>query len=169
MYYYSHEETMKHCARCGMTKPRSQFHRHTRRPDGLQTVCKACRADIDHERYEKKVGMSVPRHPQHSERGRKAWLVSLKTGRPCADCGRIFPHQVMQWDHLPGHEKLGEISASSWGRTREDVLSEIAKCELVCANCHAMRTFARSGARLKWLREDTTFYDALALDGAAWS
>ncbi|MDP9245964.1 MAG: hypothetical protein M3O64_04850 [Chloroflexota bacterium] len=53
----------------------------------------------------------------------------------------------MQWDHLPGFEKIGELSGGTWvvGRTQEEILSEIAKCELVCTNCHTIRTFKRNG------------------------
>lgn len=52
----------------------------------------------------------------------------------------------MQWDHLPGQEKLGEISRLSTG-ARAVILREIAKCELVCANCHALRTARRATTR----------------------
>lgn len=51
----------------------------------------------------------------------------------------------MQWDHLPGSEKLGDISGSWTGRSEQLILAEIAKCELVCTNCHAIRTFQRNG------------------------
>ena len=51
----------------------------------------------------------------------------------------------MQWDHLPGFKKRGDISSDFWGRREDDILREIAKCELVCTNCHAIRTFRRSG------------------------
>jgi hypothetical protein len=55
----------------------------------------------------------------------------------------------MQWDHLPGNLKLGNISTDLRGRSRQEILDEIAKCELVCANCHAIRTFnALGGAGL---------------------
>ena len=87
---------------------------------------------------------------------------SLKEGIPCADCGRVFPHQVMQWDHKPGFEKLGDISEDFAGRTRDEVLAEIAKCDLVCANCHAIRTFSRSSWGQKWLKEEVLPYDAVA-------
>jgi predicted HNH restriction endonuclease len=48
----------------------------------------------------------------------------------------------MQWDHLPGVEKLASV-AELYGYSRDRVLAEIAKCELVCANCHAVRTYRR--------------------------
>ncbi len=87
--------------------------------------------------------------------------MGLKAGRPCADCGRIYPHQVMQWDHRPGLEKLGDINEDFWGRSRDEVLAEIAKCDLVCANCHTIRTFSRNGWGSWWARDGYLPYDAV--------
>jgi hypothetical protein len=56
----------------------------------------------------------------------------------------------MQWDHLPGSEKLGDISTGMRWLSRAQILEEIAKCELVCANCHAIRTFKRNGWAESW-------------------
>jgi hypothetical protein len=134
---------MKRCARCGETKPLSEFHRHKNRRDGVQVYCKLCRAVIDRERYVRLRGTRVP--SRSWERSRAEWLLELKSGKPCTDCGRMFPPQVMQWDHLPGVPKLGDISTDFRGRSRADTLEEISKCELVCANCHAIRTFRRAG------------------------
>lgn len=50
----------------------------------------------------------------------------------------------MQWDHLPGAVKLGDVSTLR-GRSKQKILDEIAKCELVCSNCHVLRTFRRAG------------------------
>lgn len=136
---------MKRCARCETVKPRTAFHRSVLRADGLQVYCADCCADQAHARYERKVGRSVPRRSRMSYgASRGAWLKSLKAGRPCTDCGRVFRPEAMQWDHLPGFEKIGNIS-ELWGRHEDEILREIAKCELVCANCHAIRTFRRGG------------------------
>lgn len=70
-------------------------------------------------------------------------LQALKEGKPCTDCGIAYPHYVMQWDHLPEHKKFKNVNRMfgySWHR----IIAEIAKCELVCANCHAARTYERS-------------------------
>jgi hypothetical protein len=134
---------MKRCARCGQTKPLSEFHIHRGRRDGVQTYCKRCRAVIDHDRYERTRGTRVPTRTW--ERSRAEWLLNLKRGRPCTDCGRFFPPQILQWDHLPGALKLGNIGTDLRGRSRQEILDEIAKCELVCANCHVIRTFRRAG------------------------
>ncbi len=71
-------------------------------------------------------------------------MVSVKEGIPCADCGEVFPPWVMHWDHLPGHLKVAEISTMVGSRRRALILDELAKCELVCANCHVTRTVVRA-------------------------
>ena len=67
----------------------------------------------------------------------------MKTDKACTDCGGVFPPEAMQWDHLPGSIKLGEISAKIRQWSRRLIFEELAKCELVCANCHAIRTYKR--------------------------
>ncbi len=71
-------------------------------------------------------------------------MQSLKAGMPCADCGETFPPCVMHWDHLPGYLKVDEIGSMVGSRRRAIVLDELNKCELVCANCHVMRTVRRA-------------------------
>lgn len=158
---------MKCCPRCGEVKPLSEFSKDRARRDGVQTMCRPCRRVYDRERYERTHGRSIPYRPKRSEPGRGAWLRSLKEGRACADCGRVYPPQVMQWDHKPGFEKVGDVSQAFWGRTRVDVLAEIAKCDLVCTNCHIVRTFTRSDWGQKWLSEDALAYDPFSFDEAA--
>lgn len=70
----------------------------------------------------------------------RSWLNQLKAN-PCTDCGRTFHPVGMDFDHVRG-EKITQISDMwSWGRER--VGEEIAKCDLVCANCHRIRTQTR--------------------------
>lgn len=62
--------------------------------------------------------------------------------KPCADCGIKYPYYVMQFDHLGDKEYTISKMASLGSKTKID--KEIAKCEVVCANCHAIRTYERS-------------------------
>lgn len=67
-----------------------------------------------------------------------------KTNVPCADCKIIYPPYIMDFDHLPGHKKSFGISGGgSKGVAIETLLKEIAKCEIVCSNCHRQRTWDR--------------------------
>lgn len=61
--------------------------------------------------------------------------------KPCADCGIQYPGYVMQFDHLS--DKRFPLS-NARSESVKTLLAEIAKCEVVCANCHAERTFRRS-------------------------
>jgi len=49
----------------------------------------------------------------------------------------------MHFDHRPGEIKEFEIGFAVRGYSRRRILAEIAKCDLVCANCHAVRTYRR--------------------------
>lgn len=57
---------------------------------------------------------------------------------PCSDCGKTFSSVAMDFDHVRGvkFRMVSTMVNYSWER----VLDEIAKCELVCANCHRIRT-----------------------------
>jgi len=68
-----------------------------------------------------------------------AWLRNLKTG-PCADCGGRFDPVAMDFDHREAGSKSFRLAAVSNGYSRQRMLEEIAKCDLVCANCHRVRT-----------------------------
>lgn len=70
----------------------------------------------------------------------KAWMKELKS-RPCADCGGTFETCCMDFDHMDGHVKsynIGSMFAHHY--SRELIQTELDKCELVCANCHRIRT-----------------------------
>lgn len=74
----------------------------------------------------------------------KALLDSLKEGRPCADCGRVFPPVAMDWDHIEERgEKYNTIANLCRNGSVELAIAEIKKCELVCAVCHRIRTHTR--------------------------
>jgi hypothetical protein len=64
---------------------------------------------------------------------------------PCVDCGQRYPFYVMEFDHREGETKLFNIAdVTSKRRTSKETLDrELAKCDLVCANCHRERTYQR--------------------------
>ena len=73
---------------------------------------------------------------------RTQYLVAFLREHPCADCGEDDP-VVLEFDHL--RDKLFGISKGLTDRNWQDVLDEIAKCDVVCANCHRRRTAKRGG------------------------
>lgn len=70
---------------------------------------------------------------------RKARVIELKDV-PCADCGGRFPPVAMDFDHVRGVKKYHIALMVGQARgSRETFEQEIAKCEVVCANCHRLR------------------------------
>ena len=129
-----------HRSECTVSKPYSEFHRFNR-GDGFQVWCKVCRKIYDRQYCERNRGRWQSRKNEF-KRQKRQWMRDPKTDVPCADCGRVFPPEAMEWDHRPGTVKLFEVSMMS-DRSRKLILEEIAKCDLVCAVDHAIRTRTR--------------------------
>lgn len=73
---------------------------------------------------------------------RKSAIVEAAKSRPCADCGRTFPTACMDLDHVRGKKSFVIGTAWRW-LPEEKLVAEIAKCDVVCACCHRLRTKAR--------------------------
>lgn len=112
---------------------------------------------LDPERHRRYQREFIKRHPEKVRRSkrmaadsRREFMCRIKEMNPCADCTVSFPHYVMQFDHVRG-AKLFNVSALASGGW-PTFLKELAKCEVVCANCHAIRTHQRG--QLKRGRSD---------------
>jgi hypothetical protein len=70
---------------------------------------------------------------------------AYKVSKGCVDCGYNLNPHALEFDHLPGYEKTQTV-ASLMYRSWERIWEEITKCEVVCANCHAIRTYERKQA-----------------------
>jgi 5-methylcytosine-specific restriction endonuclease McrA len=66
----------------------------------------------------------------------KEELVARKGGK-CADCGGVFPAYVYDFHHVTGKDR--KINSLVSNLTRTEMLAEIDKCVLLCANCHRGR------------------------------
>jgi len=73
----------------------------------------------------------------------QARLLDRLRDLPCADCGRRFSPCAMDFDHRdPGLKRYGVTRMIGRAGTAR-ILAEVAKCDIVCANCHRSRTLAR--------------------------
>lgn len=125
------------CASCTKWKPSAEFPRS--RTDQF-SYCRECRRAYDRRYYAERGKSARLARRRLAIDAARLWMVGLKSGIPCADCAQSFPTYVMHWDHLPGFEKVDDISSMVSSRTRLVVLEELKKCQLVCANCHVLRT-----------------------------
>jgi hypothetical protein len=148
-------EATKRCSMCGEVKPLTEFHRNRRRRDGLQNACKPCNIARNQRWYREHPDVRSRRmdEQERSARRRKHRLVwEYLCEHPCVDCGETDPI-VLEFDHL--RDKVANISKmASSKRPWSVILEEIAKCEVVCANCHRRRTVARLNShRHQWRDE----------------
>lgn len=113
---------MKSCSKCGTTEDKQAFVKGRNR-------CKLC--------YNKYF---------YSKRNKRRTVVNeLKRNKPCHDCGKSFHPIAMDYDHINPAEKEDDVAMLiDLCVSMKRITDEIAKCELVCANCHRIRTFIRA-------------------------
>jgi hypothetical protein len=65
----------------------------------------------------------------------KAIIENVRNSEPCYYCGEDAP-EVKDFHHMKGEVKLFDVANAwrSYGISK--VSAEIAKCRIVCANCH---------------------------------
>lgn len=74
------------------------------------------------------------------------YLKEVKEKNPCMDCKISYPYYMMDFDHVRGtkHANVAEL-INTLSKKRLD--EEIAKCEIVCSNCHRVRTHMRKSGK----------------------
>lgn len=73
-------------------------------------------------------------------------ISDLKSNVPCTDCRKTYPPYVMDWDHI-GEKRFIISKAANSRKNREVIKEELSRCELVCSNCHRIRTQKRLEAQ----------------------
>lgn len=76
-------------------------------------------------------------------RDQAAMLAELRNV-PCADCGGLLEPCAMDFDHRDPTTKLNTVTRMVGRAHTEAILAEVAKCDIVCANCHRLRTWRRA-------------------------
>lgn len=131
---------MKICTECGETKDEPEFS--FKKKPVRQTKCKVCVRAYNQTHYQRDPSQYIVRKAKLRIKYRDR-VAQIKAS-PCMDCDQSFHFSAMDFDHPEGCEKLNNVSAmigSGWSWSR--IQAEIAKCDLVCSNCHRVRTFQR--------------------------
>jgi hypothetical protein len=138
-------EEMRSCGRCGELKPIDEFAWRRERRCRRDSMCAPCRSAYGGEHYlanrQKYIATEARRKRARAE-ARTRFLVEYFHEHPCADCGEADP-LVLEVDPLRDTplEVTNQFATWNW----EEILDEIARCEIVCANCHRPRTARRAG------------------------
>lgn len=127
----------KTCTKCNKTKPLNQFDKKGTKY--IYNFCSECRRKYMRKHYLSNKKYYIDKSKE-SDKRKRLWLDTIKN-KPCKDCGKSYPPYIMEFDHLK--DKKFTISNSFRLVSKTIILKEIAKCELVCANCHRERTHQR--------------------------
>lgn len=143
---------LRECRVCGIEKPyTTEFrHGHRRCNECARTDARKRRAALYQnplypeirkaQRDKVSEALALRRH-----KAENLFLLDQIKSAHCADCDLSFPPYVMDFDHLNPETKDFDINRSgtrAWTR----ILQEVAKCDLVCARCHRLRTWSRKGS-----------------------
>jgi hypothetical protein len=142
------------CSKCRKRTPIIGFATFRTRSGELRRrgVCAECRSKYAIENFaalqawrrEYNSKNRVTRQRKNAVRRAKAKaFVDKFKDKPCVDCGGRFPPVAMDLDHVRGAKVRGVASLVSGAYRLELIAVELAKCEVVCACCHRVRTAKR--------------------------
>lgn len=107
--------------------------------------CKVCQRKYNQQWYQENKTVQQARVLANSARYKlenEIYVRELKSKNPCTDCSDYFHWFAMDFDHVRG-KKIRNLSLMIHNFPLERIKEEIAKCDLVCATCHRLRTAAR--------------------------
>lgn len=149
---------LRKCGRCGAMKSIADFAGVPRRVGNSTATADhvgPSTAESTTSRTDSRYIDQMMRRKQELRATNYRLLIEFLRARPCVDCGETDV-LVLEFDHIAGKSFL--IAAALRDRFWSDILVEIAKCDVVCANCHRRRTAQRG----RWAR----FVAARRVDGA---
>lgn len=143
----------KVCTSCGVEKAVDQYDVQKAGRYGVRAKCKPCVRAYMRDYYDSNREAINRRNSAATKEARqrnRQWLVDYLRDHPCVDCGDTrLP--VLQFDHRDPDTKLANVShLAHRSHSLETLRVEVAKCDVRCANCHAMRTASQFG----WFKLD---------------
>lgn len=128
----------KICYKCRVDKPLSDYNKNKCRKDGCQSWCKECNQKRSRQYYADNQDQHKLYIRTRSKKLRLAlrlWIEELKAQEGCKVCGEADP-ACLDFHH-PNKDKVmsvGDALGRKFGKAK--ILKEIAKCVVLCSNCH---------------------------------
>jgi hypothetical protein len=135
------------CCRCQSFKPLAEFNFKNRAQDRRHPFCRECQHAWNRQHYER----NRPTYIANAHRNNARYqaenlrrLVEYLLAHPCIDCGE-GDVLVLEFDHRDAATKRMAVSSLMRYSTWSVIETEIAKCDVRCANCHRRRTARQRG------------------------
>lgn len=124
---------IKVCSKCGEEKPLSGFRKDRTQKSGYQPRCKVCARSATNESYSKYKDKAAARYTERDRTTRQR-LAEYKSSLQCQCCGENTT-VCLDFHHIDPSTKSFQLSNPST-RGWEAIMEEVAKCVVVCKNCH---------------------------------
>ncbi len=158
------------CIKCKLLKQENLFYTSLQAKSGYRSKCKECELQSvkKYQQENREATLISKRNSYHKRKEddratqqqfrtenrehcnsqamkyyykKKQFIIDKKID-PCYDCKMIFPSYCMDFDHRENEVKCFTI-ANCTTFSMKKLEEEIAKCDVVCANCHRKRTHHR--------------------------
>lgn len=129
------------CSKCKQDREDEYFPWKNKVTGERHSHCKPCKREVSKAHYHANKDLYIARSNARKKQHR-AEVDEYKGNTPCIDCGVQYPPYVMDFDHRDPGEKVSEVGRLVQLGNRQAIWDEIAKCDLVCSNCHRERTYA---------------------------
>lgn len=147
---------MKRCTKCNIEKEEKDFYVKRGR---IVAQCKDCCRQANRVHYSNNKERYFENNRKmygKSTAIKEQYVLDLLLRSKCCDCGETN-FLVLEFDHVRGSKKFGISAAIKSLYNLGTLKTEIDKCEIVCSNCHQIRTQTRSNSRRYriWLEQQT--------------
>jgi hypothetical protein len=121
------------CSECSIEQPDSNFAWRNKSKGIRHKICRKCQSTYSKKHYrnnkEKKIIQRIIRRRKIRE-----WFKKYKSTLQCEECGEDYP-ACLVFHHISNKDdNIGNLIRLGWSKER--ILEEIDKCEVLCANCH---------------------------------
>lgn len=130
----------KYCSSCHVAKDKSEYTKSSGTFDGLDYYCKQCKKDKNSKYYKMKSGEWQAERKRKSKLANKLKLdQSRQIIQQAKECGcKICGEKsfcCLDFHHLNPEAKDYNVSELR-NHLPEQLINEISKCIVLCANCH---------------------------------
>ena len=139
----------KKCNECNKTKHLEEFSWRCKSKRQRNTRCRDCVNNYNKQHYKNNIEKYKAKTKQSYNR-LSTLLYSFKFSNSCNVCGEDTP-VCLEFNHINREDKKYQISSMcKMGVSQEQFIKEVQKCEILCCNCHRIRTAKQLG----WFTSD---------------
>ena len=129
----------KKCNQCNQTKYLEEFSWKCKSKRRRITRCRECVNNYNRQHYKSNKNYYKAKTNQ-SYNKLTTLLYSIKFSNSCNKCGENTP-SCLEFNHINREDKKYQISSMCrMGKSEEQFIKEVEKCEILCCNCHRKKT-----------------------------